>query len=120
MWHARDTMHFDPNNFDKRAMREKYGIDESAKVVIFSGTPQHHKGIEHLLTALRQIPEALLVIIGANKSKYCQELVFRAKEELSNERVRTFGLQPFSKIPQFLAMSDIVVIPQRKSHATVG
>jgi glycosyltransferase involved in cell wall biosynthesis len=120
VWHARDTARFDPDKFDKKAMREKHGIDESARVVMFSGTPQPHKGIEDLVTALKRIPEALLVMVGKDERKYCQELVCRAKSELGNERVRTFGLQPFSAIPQFLAMSDIVVIPQRKSYATVG
>ena len=120
VWHARDTTRFDPDKFDKKAIREKYGIDESARVVIFSGTPQPHKGIEDLVAALKRIPEALLVIVGKDERKYCQELVCRAKNELGDERVRTFGLQPFSAIPQFLAMSDIVVIPQRKNYATVG
>ena len=120
VWHARDTKRFDPDKFDKEAMREKYGIDESARVVIFSGTLRPYKGIEDLVTALKEIPEVILVIVGINESEYCRELISRARSELGSERVRTFGLQPFSKIPQFLAMSDIVVIPQRKSYATVG
>jgi len=31
-----------------------------------------------------------------------------------------FGIQPFDKIPQFLAMADVVVIPQKKNLATIG
>jgi len=120
VWHARDTARFDPDKFNKKAIREKYGIAESAKVAMFSGTPRPHKGIEDLVTALRQIPDALLVIVGVSESKYCRELVSRAKKGLGSKRVRAFGLQPFSTIPQFLAMSDIIVIPQRKNYATVG
>ena len=36
------------------------------------------------------------------------------------ERLKAFGLQPFEKVPEFLAMADIVVIPQRRNFATVG
>ncbi len=118
--HARDTAHFDPDKYDRNSLRKKYGIEESKKAVAFCGTARPHKGIEDLITALRQVPEVLLILVGIDEGKYCQELVFRAKKELSNERVRAFGFQPFSKIPKFLAMSDIVVIPQRNGCDTIG
>jgi glycosyltransferase involved in cell wall biosynthesis len=34
--------------------------------------------------------------------------------------VRFFGFQPFAKIPEFLAISDLIVIPQKKDFATIG
>lgn len=120
VWHARDTAYFDPNELDKNSIREKYGIGENEKAVIFCGTPRARKGIEDLITALRQTPEVLLIIVGIDERKYCQELIFRARIELGDKRIRAFGFQPFSRIPQFLAMSDIVVIPQRNSYETVG
>ena len=120
VWHARDTEHFDPNKFDKNSIRAKHGIGGKDEVVIFCGTPGRHKGIEDLITALKQIPDVLLIIVGVNEKRYCQELVFRAKRELGNERIQAFGFQPFAKIPEFLAMSDIVVIPQIENSATVG
>jgi glycosyltransferase involved in cell wall biosynthesis len=120
VWHARDTARFDPKRFDRNSVREKYGLRESDKAVIFCGTPRPHKGIEDLIMALKQIPEALLIVVGEDEGKYCQKLFFEAKKELGGGRLRTFGLQPFSKIPQFMAMSDIAVIPQRKNYATLG
>jgi glycosyltransferase involved in cell wall biosynthesis len=120
VWHARDTECFDPGKFDKNSIRAKYGIPEMEKVVIFCGTPRRHKGIEDLITALRQTPDVLLIILGVHETRYCQELVSRAKRELGNDRVRVFGVHPFSKIPEFLAMSDIVVLPQLQNCATVG
>jgi len=120
VWHARDTTFFDPDRFDENSLREIYEIGKNDKTVMFCGTPRPHKGIEDLITALKQTPKVLLIIIGISKEKYCQELVLRAKIELGNERIRTFEPQPFSRIPQFLAMSDIVVIPQRKGYETIG
>lgn len=120
VWHARDTAHFDPNKYDRNSLRKEYGIEESKKAVTFCGTPRPHKGIMDLITALRQVPEVLLILVGINEGKYCQELVSVAKRELGSERLRSFYSQPFSRIPQFLAMSDIVVIPQTKGCKTIG
>jgi len=36
------------------------------------------------------------------------------------ERLKAFGLQPFEKVPEFLAMSDVTVIPQKRNLAPVG
>ena len=35
-------------------------------------------------------------------------------------RFKGFGLQPFETVPEFLAMADVVVIPQRKNFSTMG
>jgi glycosyltransferase involved in cell wall biosynthesis len=34
--------------------------------------------------------------------------------------VKLFGLQPFSAVPEFLALADVIVIPQRETAATIG
>jgi len=120
VWHARDTDYFDPCKFDKNSIRAKHGIGEMDKIVIFCGTPRPHKGIEDLIMALKQTPDVFLIILGVHEKRYCQELVSRAKRELGNERVHVFGVHPFSKIPEFLAMSDIVVLPQLQNSATIG
>jgi glycosyltransferase involved in cell wall biosynthesis len=120
IWHARDLNDFDPSKFDKVSSRTKYRIAQAEKTVIFCGTPNPHKGIEDLITAMRYIPEVVLIIVGIDGRDYCQKLTVRAERELGSKRVKVFGVQPFSEIMQFLAMSDIVVIPQRKSFETVG
>jgi len=118
--HARDTVYFDPSKFDKKSLREKNGIANTEKTVIFCGTPRPRKGIDDLIAAMKYVPGVLLIIVGLTKEEYCQSLIFKAENELGRKRIRAFGFQPFSEIPQFLAMSDIVVIPQRKSFETVG
>jgi len=37
-----------------------------------------------------------------------------------NGAILLFGTQPFTKIPEFLSMADVVVIPQRDNIATKG
>ncbi|MHC4131895.1 MAG: glycosyltransferase family 4 protein [Planctomycetota bacterium] len=120
VWHARDTGYFNPKKFDKNSIRKEHRLGQDEKAVIFCGSPTPYKGIEDLITALKQIPDVLLIIVGLTESSYCQEIAIKAKSELGDKRIMTFGFQPFSKIPEFLAMSDIAVIPQRKTSQTAG
>jgi glycosyltransferase involved in cell wall biosynthesis len=120
VWHARDTTAFNPDNFDKSSIRKKYGLGQDEKAVIFCGTPTPYKGIEDLITALKEIPDVKLIIAGLKERQYCRKIVAKAKSELGEKRIMPFGLQPFSLIPEFLAMSDIVAIPQKNTSHTIG
>jgi len=89
--------------------------------VLFGGTPRSHKGVEDLIESLANIPGAYLCLVGLNKgNNYHKKLINIVEEKLGSERSLLFGTQPFSDLPEFLALSDIVVIPQRKSYSTVG
>jgi len=54
-----------------------------------------------------------------DKDYYSENLVKMGKEILGN-RFRVFGLQPFKKVPEFLAMADVTVVPQKRNVATIG
>lgn len=121
VWHARDTDEFNPEKFNGRLIRRNYKIEPEKKIIMFFGTPRPHKGIEGLIDALSLVKDKniLLVLAGIDNSIYCRELLKLANEKLGN-RFRAFGLQPFDKVPEFLAMSDIIVIPQKRNFATIG
>jgi len=121
VWHARDTEAFNPEKFDGSSLREKYDIARNKKVVMFSGTPRAHKGIEDLIEAINllQTQDVLLTLVGADEGSYSQSLITMADKKLG-ERFKAFGLQPFEKVPEFLAMSDVTVIPQKRNLASVG
>jgi len=123
IWHARDSMLFNPDKFDKNLVREKYGIKHDKKIVMFFGTPRPHKGIDDLIKAISLIndPNVVLVIVGIDyNDPYCLKIIKIAKKNLGKERFIDFGFQLFEKVPDFLAMADVVVIPQKKNFATVG
>lgn len=123
IWHARNTNAFDPNKFDKKLLRGQYGIGDDKKIVMFLGTPRAHKGMGDLIKSIELIkdPYIFLAVAGIDyKDSYCLNLVKNAKKRLGKERFIDFGLQPFEKIPEFLAMADVVAIPQRKTFATIG
>jgi glycosyltransferase involved in cell wall biosynthesis len=88
---------------------------------MFFGTPRPHKGVEDLIDAMALIKDkdVILVVAGLDNLPYCQGLLVAATGILK-DRFRGFGIQPFEKVPEFLALADIVVIPQRRSVATFG
>lgn len=121
IWHGRDHKDFDPVKFNKIKIRKKYNINDDKKIIMFFGTPRPHKGVENLLSAIKLINDdkVLLVIVGIDNKPYSQQILKDAKKFLNN-RFRGFGMQPFEKIPEFLAMADIAVVPQRKNYASLG
>ena len=122
IYHARDTKNFNPDLFDKKQIIKKYEITRGKKVIMFFGTPRKHKGIDDLIKAISLIKnrDMVFIIVGINfEDKYCKDLVQTCKK-LFKGHFKAFGLQPFESVPEFLAMADIVVIPQRKSFGTIG
>jgi len=119
--HARDTCSLDPDKFDNSTLRKAYCINDKARLVMFLGTPRTYKGIEDLIEAMVQVRDrgVYLAIVGFGDDPYCQDLKQRG-QQLLEERFIPFGLQPIEKVPEFLAMADIVVIPQRNSISTLG
>lgn len=122
VWHARDTEAFDPAKYDGEAIRQELGIGADRRVVVFSGTPHPHKGVDDLIEAVARIPDpkALLVVVGLKSSDaYSQQIQRRGQSALGD---RFVGLDsvPFERAPEILALADVVAVPQRRNMATVG
>ena len=121
--HGRDTDAFDPEKFESTVIREKYGIEKTQKIVLFFGTLRPHKGIEDLIEAVDLIKDKdiVLVVVGVDyKDPYNVNLVETAEKKLGKEQFLDFGVQPFEKVPEFLALADVVTIPQRKKSSSAG
>ncbi len=121
VWHARDADLFQPSGYDRARIRENLGIDPDTSVLLFLGSPRPHKGMETLVEAVRRLDDrnVTLAIVGMDATPYCQALAEHASQVLG-PRFLAYGMQPFARIPEFLAMSDIAVIPQQKNDATAG
>jgi glycosyltransferase involved in cell wall biosynthesis len=120
IWHARDTDTFNPRNFNGELLKMRLNSGDR-KIILFLGTPRMHKGIEDLIKAARLINhhDILLIIVGVENDTYSNYLV-KLGEKMLGTRFIALGLQPFQTIPEFLAMSDVVVVPQRHSRSTIG
>jgi len=122
LYHVRDTDKFDPEKYNKNYYREKYNIDNDAKVIMFLGTVRRYKGIEELIKAIEIINDSniILVIVGSgNPHKFFNDISLEVGDE-EMKRIKFFNMQPFIKIPEFLSTADVVVIPQKKNISTIG
>jgi len=119
--HARDGTFLNPENFSSELIKSEFGISPNVQVVSFIGSPRPHKGLEDLIKAVKRItdPNLVLMVVGFSTDEYSKALRKSATEQLG-ERFAGFGIQKFEDLPRFLAMADVVVIPQKKTLATAG
>lgn len=115
--HARDTDYFSPRNFENEEIRKELDLPSDKFLVIFSGTPRPHKGVDDLARALAHIdhPEIQGVIVGADESEYVKNIKLIGGNSLIIRHK-----QPFNEIPKWVAAADVIVIPQRDTLATKG
>lgn len=110
-----DVESFDPDRFDRAALRQEWGLSDF-KVMTFIGDAYPHKGLSEVVAALERAadPNVRLVIVGAGGNPaYVEEL-------RRNPRVIYLGAQPYEKVPMFLSMADLVVLPQRLGPYSAG
>jgi glycosyltransferase involved in cell wall biosynthesis len=117
--HARDTELFDPSRYDGEKVKRELGLKDE-KIIMFLGSPKPHKGIEDLFAATRSLKrkDVRLLIIGASNGYPSNNHSLDGVDHLIIVR----GMVPFMRIPEYLACSDLVVVPQNNvpsNHAQV-
>lgn len=117
--HGRNTEAFNPQKFDKNLIKEKYEIEKTKMIVMFFGTPRPYKGIEDLINAVALIKNQDIILVIVGTDQHSQDFIELAGKML-NQRFKEFGFQPFELVPEFLAMADVIVIPQKRNFATIG
>jgi len=95
---------------DKRAMREKYGLDKDKLTILVSAGGFGVGNIEHLLQALSdlQTPSQIVAICGRNEDLKTK-LEKLAREKFNNERV-TFKPIGFTReMDEYMSAADLIV-----------
>lgn len=115
--HGRDVNWLDPSLYDRVRLRQEWGL-EYHQVVLWLGSPTPEKGIEDLARAIATLrrKDLKFLLVGVESG---QELV-RRTSEIVGEQMITVGMRPFAETPFFLSMADLIVLPQRKTPATIG
>lgn len=115
--HAKDTDELDPTRFNKTNAREELNLPPDDFLVMFSGTPRPHKGVDDLAKAVAAIDrdDVRAVIVGAHESEYVDTV-----RRLGGDSIIVRGMQPFDEIPKWLAAADVIAIPQKDNPATWG
>jgi glycosyltransferase involved in cell wall biosynthesis len=119
--HGRDAAMLDPTKFNRRVLTQKYGLNGKGKIVMFFGTIRRHKGLDVLIKGVNMIKniKIILVIAGVDhKKRYCKDLISYGKKELG-EKLKIFGMQTFEKVPEFISIADVIVIPQQYSYSSI-
>ncbi len=106
---------FQFENITRKKARERIGLGEEKKVLLFFGFVRGYKGLKHLISALPKVVEKLpgthLLIVGdfgQDKQRYL--------ELIAEKRVERYlsiydGYTPDREVEQYFAACDLVVLP---------
>lgn len=113
-----DLNAFSPNR-KSSIFRKDIGLTEDDFVLLFSGRINREKGISELLDAIISIKEfsnIKLLVIGSSfyggsstEDRFINSL--KDKTECISNRIFFTGFIPYDKMPDYLQMADVAVIP---------
>lgn len=106
-----DTTMFKP--CDKKKARERLGIPEDQKVILFAGWLIPRKGVEYLLEALKMmkkdVKKAQVYLMGEGILK--EELQRKVKELGIENDVVFLGVKTQQELAEYMGASDVFVLP---------
>ncbi len=117
-----DTAYFERDSHVRQAeaLRQRYGINKTDKVVLYAGRLLQVKGVMELVRAFRcaqeTVPELKLFLVGSvGYGETVHDAFYeQLREEIGtawNESIFMTGYVPHSQIADFYAMTDIAVMP---------
>lgn len=105
-----DLKKYDPN-IDGNKIRKKYGFRKNDIVLFFMGWLYHFSGLKELTKELSKIDNNEIKILIVGDGDAFEDLKkIREKYGLEEQIVLT-GRQPYESMPQFIASSDICLLP---------
>lgn len=115
---GRDAAYYRPEEYNQNEIRAQLGIQPNEIVIGFMGNARPPVGIEDLISALEILnngDHTLLVAPPGRVTDFGKELFAR-----TSVRIRLIEDQPSSRVREFLAASDLVVVPQRTEDVSQG
>ncbi len=102
------------NKIDKSTARNKLGIPENKKVILFFGFIRDYKGLDLLIESIKDLNDDYLLLIAGevygNFKKYDELIDSLGVRNKINLQVRYI---PETEIPVFFSASDVCVLPYR-------
>ena len=116
--HGADTDVFDPSRITAEEALARLGLPKG-RYAVFTGSPMPNKGLGDLLAAVEALAEPALkvLVVGSfdHDPAYREELRRR-----HGNRLLLLGPRPHSEMPLFLALADLVALPQQACRETVA
>lgn len=110
--HIRNEQEFMPSPERTRAARRKWGIDEQNTIVLFFGTPRRHKGLVETAHALNELNRSDVTYVVVGDFPISARDVKTELEQMHGLRCQFLPGQPYSSIPDVVALGDVTVLPQ--------
>lgn len=93
---------------NKNMHREKAGLPQDGRIVLYSGHLYPWKGVDTLAETISKIPDdVLLVFVGGTPEDVAR---FR-KQYGDNPRIKILGHKPYAEMAHYKQSADILVIP---------
>lgn len=94
-----------------KELRQRYKLDENAKILLFLGRVSEEKSVNVLINAFPRILErekdALLLIVGDGPDR--EALQARAKDSPAAHRIVFTGMVKFSEVPNYYSLAHVFV-----------
>lgn len=105
-----DVDQFDPDEYDRTAVRAELGFDDDHTVVGFVGTPRPEKGLDALIEAVETAGDDVRgLVVGAGEQSYTRTL-----REAAGDDVTFVPPVAHSEVPRYYAALDALVLAQQR------
>ena len=100
---------YEPPSPRERRFHDALGLDPATPVVVYQGGFSRDRGIEQLIAAIPDVPDATLVLLGYGSLQ--AELQRIAADPATGGRVRILPAVPPTELLDWIASADVVAMP---------
>jgi glycosyltransferase involved in cell wall biosynthesis len=108
------TMYQGPVAVGRSEARERLGLRQDERVLVFVGQIQPYKGVDRLLTASAALPEDVnlrIVVVGRCPNDNERRTLERLAAQAGDRVMTRFEFVPDDELPYYLVAADAAVLP---------
>lgn len=106
-----DLDNFNPETVDGSHIREEYGVKDDEFLLFFMGWIYHFSGVKEVARELGKGSNKNIKLMVVGDGDAYDDLVDIQKEYGMENQLIITGKQPYDRIPEFIASSDVCILP---------